>query len=389
MNTGREAVIVEAVRTPVGRRKGKLKNYHPVDMAAVVLREIVQRTGIDPLEIEDVYMGCVSQVGDQALDIGRNAVLAAGLPVEVPGISVDRQCGSSLTTVNLAAMAVMSGVHDCILAAGVESMDRVPMGTNIAVGGNPFASKVSERFNIVPQGLSAEMVADKWGLSREELDAFSLESHRKAARAIEEGRFKSQIVPLEVTLDDGTKELMDTDEGVRFDTSMEKLGALQPAFKPDGKITAGNSSQISDGAAAVLIMTRQKAEKLGLKPRARIVAMDVAADDPVMMLTGPIPATKKILQKTGFSINDMDVIEINEAFASVPLAWGKEINPDWEKVNPNGGAIALGHPLGATGAILVTKALYELERIGGRYGMVTLCTGGGMAPITIIERIEN
>ena len=389
MSAPREAVIVEAVRTPIGRRKGKMKGWHPVDLGAVVLKEIVKRTGIDPVEIEDVYFGCVSQVGEQALNIGRNVVLAAGWPIDVPAISVDRQCGSSLTTVNLAAMAVMSGVHDCILAGGVESMDRIPMGMNISVGGNPFTEAITKRFNLIPQGLSAELIADKWNLSREELDAFSLESHRRAARAIKEGRFKSQIVPIEVTLEDGTKEIMDVDEGVRFDTSMEKLAALQPAFKPDGKITAGNSSQISDGAAAVLIMSREKAEKLGLRPRARFVAMDVVGDDPVMMLTGPIKATRKILEKTGMSIHDFDVIEINEAFASVPLAWGKEVNPDWEKVNPNGGAIALGHPLGATGAILVTKTLYELERVSGRYGMITLCTGGGLAPITIIERLES
>lgn len=384
-----EAVIVEAVRTPIGRRKGKLKDFHPVELGAKVVKEIIRRTKIDPKEIEDAYFGCVSQVGEQGLNIGRNIILAAGLPVEVPGITVDRQCGSSLTTVNLAAMAVMSGVHECILAGGVESMDRIPMGTNISVGGNPFTPSILERFNLIPQGLSAEMICEKWNLSREEIDEFSYQSHMKALRAIREGRFKTQIVPLTITLEDGSKVIMDEDEGVRPDTSPEKLASLPPAFKPDGKITAGNSSQISDGAAAVLIMSRKKAEKLGLKPRARFVAMDVAGDDPVIMLTGPIPATKKILAKTGLKIEDFDVIEINEAFAPVPIAWGREIKPDWNKVNPNGGAIALGHPLGATGAILVTKALYELERTGGRYALITLCTGGGMAPITVIERIEN
>lgn len=389
MGNQREAVIVEAVRTPIGRKKGKLKNHHPVDLGATVVKEIIRRTGIDPLEIEDAYFGCVSQVGEQGLNIGRNIILAAGFPVEVPAISVDRQCGSSLTTVNLAAMAVMSGVHDCVLAGGVESMNRIPMGTNISAGGNPFPPSITDKYSLVPQGLSAEMICEKWNLSREEIDEFSYQSHMKAAKAIQEGRFKSQIVPLEVTLDDGTKEIMDTDEGVRPNTSMEKLASLPPAFKPDGKITAGNSSQISDGAGAVLIMSREKADKLGLKPRARFVAMDVVGDDPVIMLTGPIPATKKILAKTEMRITDLDVIEINEAFAPVPIAWGKEVKPDWSRVNPNGGAIAHGHPLGATGSILITKTLYELERTGGRYGMVTLCTGGGMAPITIIERIEN
>lgn len=386
----REAVIVEAVRTPVGRRKGKLANYHPIELGAVVLKELINRTKINPEEIDDVYFGCVSQVGAQALNIGRNCVLAAGLPVSVPATTMDRQCGSSLTAINSAAMSIMAGVNECVIGGGTESMDMVPMGSNFMNGpGQPFTPELMEKYPVTTQHNSAEMVAKKWGITRQEADEFSLRSHQRAARAIDEGRFKSQIVPLTIKKEDGTTEIMDTDEGVRRDTSLEKLASLMPVTGPEGIVTAGNASQISDGAGAVMLMSREKAKKLGLRPRARIVAMDVVADDPVIMLTGPIPATRKILQKTGLKLSDIDVIEINEAFATVPLAWGRELKPDWEKVNPNGGAVALGHPLGATGAILVTKCLYELERIGGRYGMITLCTGGGMAPITIIERLDG
>jgi len=386
----REAVIVEAVRTPVGRKKGKLSNFHPVELGAIVLKEIVRRTGINPKEIDDVYWGCVSQVGAQALNIGRNCVLAADFPVEVPATTMDRQCGSSLTAINSAAMSIMAGVNECCIGGGVESMDLVPMGSNFMNGpGQPFTPELVEKYPVTTQHNSAEMVAKKWNITRQEADEFSLRSHQRAAKAIDEGRFKSQIVPITIKKEDGSTEVFDTDEGVRRDTSLEKLASLMPVTGPEGLVTAGNASQISDGAGAVLLMSREKAKKLGLKPRARIVAMDVVADDPVLMLSGPIPATRKILQKTGLKITDIDVIEINEAFATVPLAWGKELKPNWEKVNPNGGAIALGHPLGGTGAILVTKCLYELERTGGRYGMITLCTGGGMAPITIIERLNG
>ncbi len=386
----REAVIVEAVRTAVGRRKGKLANVHPVILGGHVLRELVKRANIDPKEIDDVYFGCVSQVGAQALNIGRNCVLEAGLPISVPATTMDRQCGSSLTAINSAAMSIMAGVNECVIGAGAESMDMVPMGSNFMNGpGQPFTPELVEKYPVTTQHNSAEMVAKKWGITRQEADEFSLRSHQRAAQAIDEGRFKSQIVPITLKKEDGATEIFDIDEGVRRDTSLEKLASLMPVTGPEGIVTAGNASQISDGAAAVLLMSHEKAKTLGLKPRARIVAMDIVADDPVLMLSGPIPATRKILQKTGLKITDIDVIEINEAFAVVPLAWGKELNPDWEKVNPNGGAVALGHPLGGTGAILVTKALYELERIGGRYGMITLCTGGGMAPITIIERVDN
>ncbi len=386
----REAVIVEAVRTAVGRKKGKLANVHPVTLGAHVLRELVKRVNLDPKEIDDVYFGCVSQVGAQALNIGRNCVLEAGFPISVPATTMDRQCGSSLTAINSAAMSIMAGVNECAIGGGVESMDMVPMGSNFMNGpGQPFTPEFIEKYPVTTQHNSAEMVAKKWGITRQEADEFSLRSHQRAARAIDEGRFKSQIVPITLKKEDGTTEVFDTDEGVRRDTSLEKLASLMPVTGPEGLVTAGNASQISDGAGAVLLMSREKANKLGLKPRARIVAMDVVADDPVLMLSAPIPATRKILQKTGLKITDIDVIEINEAFAVVPLAWGKELNPDWEKVNPNGGAVALGHPLGGTGAILVTKALYELERIGGRYALITLCTGGGMAPITLIERVDN
>ncbi|HEY4717301.1 MAG TPA: thiolase family protein [bacterium] len=386
----REAVIVEAVRSPVGRKKGKLANYHPVDLGAHALKALVKKAKIDPKEIDDVYFGCVSQAGAQALNIGRNCVLAAGFPIDVPATTMDRQCGSSLTAINSAAMSIMAGVNECAIGAGAESMDMVPMGSNFMNGpGMPGTPELMEKYPVTSQHNSAEMLAKKWGITRQEADEFSLRSHQRAAKAIKEGRFKSQIATMELKKEDGTTEIFDTDEGVRADTSMEKLSSLMPVTGPEGLVTAGNASQISDGAGAVLIMSSEKAKKLGLKPRARIVAMDVVGDDPVMMLSGPIPATRKILQKAGLRITDIDVTEINEAFAVVPIAWGKEIKPNWEKVNPNGGAVALGHPLGATGAILVTKTLYELERTGGRYGMITLCTGGGMAPITIIERLDG
>lgn len=388
MTAMREAVIVDAVRTPVGRRNGKLKDWHPVDLMAQTLMALVKRNNLDAGLIEDVIVGCVSQVGDQALNVGRNAALAAGFPESVPGTTVDRQCGSSQQAIHFAAQGVLSGAYDVVIAGGVESMTRVPMGSTSQGPGAPFGPLMVERYHhgLVHQGISADLVAQKWELSREQLDAFSLESHRRAAQATAEGRFSSQILPIEVKNEDGTTSLFTQDEGIRTDTSLEKLASLKPAFKPDGLITAGNSSQISDGAAAVLIMERGTAEQLGLRPRARFVSFALAGDNPIMMLTAPIPATYKVLKRAGLTLDQMDRIEINEAFASVVLAWQKETGADMSKVNVNGGAVAIGHPLGASGARLTTFLLNELERSGGRYGLQTICEGGGMANAMIIER---
>jgi acetyl-CoA acyltransferase len=385
----REAVIVDALRTPIGRRNGRLKDWHPVDLMAEVLAALVKRTGIDAGLVEDVIVGCVSQVGEQGLNVGRNAALAAGFPESVPGTTVDRQCGSSQQAIHFAAQGVISGAYDVVIAGGVESMTRVPMGSTSQGPGAPFGSRMLKRYDnrLVHQGVSADLIAHKWEISREELDAFSLESHRRGAQAIAEGRFKSQIHPVEVKNEDGTTSLFDKDEGIRADTSLEKLASLKPAFKPDGLITAGNSSQISDGAAAVLIMERSVAESLGLKPRARFVSFSLAGADPIFMLTGPIPATQKALQRAGLTLDQIDLVEINEAFASVVLAWQRETGADLSKVNVNGGAVAIGHPLGASGARLTTVLLNELERTGGRYGLQTICEGGGMANGMIIERI--
>src|SRR5229473_2225820 len=386
----REAVIVEAVRTGIGRRNGRLKGWHPVDLTAQVLSALVERTGIDPGLVEDVIVGCVMQVGEQSLNVGRNAVLAAGFPETVPGTTVDRQCGSSQQAIHFAAQGVLSGAYDVVIAGGVEAMTRVPMGSSYQQGpGAPFGSRMLRRYDngLVHQGISADLVAQKWELSRAELDEFSLESHRRAAQATAEGHFKSQIVPIAVKNEDGTTSIFDQDEGIRTDTSLEKLASLKPAFKPDGLITAGNSSQISDGAAAVLIMERNTAEQLGLKPRARFVSFSLAGDNPIMMLTAPMPATFKVLQRAGLTLDQVDLIEINEAFASVVLAWQRETGADMQRVNVNGGAVAVGHPLGASGARLTTVLLHELERSGGRYGLQTMCEGGGMANGTIIERI--
>ena len=387
--TQREAVIVDAVRTAVGRRNGRLKDWHPVDLLAQTLSALVQRTGIDANLVEDVIIGCVSQVGEQSLNVGRNAALAAGFPETVPGTTVDRQCGSSQQAIHFAAQGVLSGAYDIAIAGGVESMTRVPMGSSSQGPGAPFGSQMLKRYDngLVHQGISADLVAQKWGLSRNELDEFSLESHRRAARATAEGRFRSQIVPVEVRNEDGTTSIFDQDEGIRTDTSLEKLASLKPAFRPDGLITAGNSSQISDGAAAVLIMERETAEKLGLKPRARFVSFSLAGDNPIMMLTAPIPATYKVLKRAGLTLDQIDLVEINEAFASVVLAWQRETGANMRKVNVNGGAVAIGHPLGASGARLTTFLLNELERTGGRYGLQTICEGGGMANGMIIERI--
>jgi acetyl-CoA acyltransferase len=386
----REAVIVEAVRTAIGRRNGRLKDWHPVDLMAEVLSALVQRAGIDAGSVEDVIVGCVDQAGEQAFNVGRNAALAAGFPESVPGTTVDRQCGSSQQAIHFAAQGVISGAYDIVIAGGVESMTRVPMGSTTMHGpGAPFGPRMVKRYDngLVHQGISADLIAHKWEISREELDAFSLESHRRAAQATAEGRFRSQILPIQVTNEDGTTSLFDKDEGIRPDTSLEKLASLKPSFKPDGLITAGNSSQISDGAAAVLIMERETAERLGLRPRARFVSFALAGADPIFMLTAPIPATAKVLRKAGLTLDQIDLVEINEAFASVPLAWQRETGADMSKVNVNGGAVAVGHPLGASGARLTIVLLNELERTGGRYGLQTICEGGGMANAMIIERM--
>jgi acetyl-CoA acetyltransferase family protein len=380
----RDAVIVGAARTAVGRKGGKLSAIRPDDLAALVLKELIDRTGVDPAEVEDVILGCVDQLGEQGFNIARNAALIAGLPVEVCGTTLDRMCGSGQQAANFAAMGVMAGQYDVVIAGGVEHMTRVPMGSNaLGPGDGPLSPKLQERFNIVPQGISAEMIAEKWGLTREALDEFSAGSHEKAGRAIAEGRFKREIFP--VSLPDGS--VFDTDEGVRVPVNREKMASLAPSFKPDGVVTAANSSQISDGAAVLMFMPPDRAKALGLKPRARVVATALAGVDPTIMLTGPIPATQRVLRRAGMRLEQMDLIEINEAFASVVLAWERELHPDMSRVNVNGGAIALGHPLGCSGAKLMTTLLHELERTNKRYGLQTMCIGFGQGIATIIERL--
>ena len=379
----RDAWIVGAVRTPVGRRRGALAGLHPDDLSAAVLKELARRTGVEPREVEDVVWGCVTQTGEQGSNVGRKAVLTAGWPVEVPGRSVNRMCGSGLEAINEAAQAVASGAADLVVAGGVESMSRVPIGSDAG----PLSPDLAARFDLVHQGISAEMVGERWGLSRRELDEFSLESHRRAVAAAAEGRFAEEIVSVAAPRPDGGGVVTVTsDEGPRPGAALDKLASLPAAFKADGLITAGNSSQISDGAAGVMVASPAKARELGLRPRARIVATSLAGVDPVIMLTGVIPATARVLKRAGLRLEHMDVIEVNEAFASVVLAWGREVRPDWSRVNPNGGAIALGHPLGASGARILTSMLYELERREGRYGLATLCIGHGMGIATIIER---
>ncbi|MBX7214840.1 MAG: thiolase family protein [Thermoflexales bacterium] len=383
----RDAVIVEAVRTPIGKRNGKLAAWHPVDLLAHTLRALIARSGIDPALVEDVITGCYSQLGEQGMNIGRNAVLAAGFPVSVPATTVDRQCGSSQQAVHFAAQGVMAGAYDIVIACGVESMSRVPMGSNAVSPGTPGSPFLHERFEggLIPQGVSAELIAEKWALTRAAVDALSLESHRRAAAAIDAGRYAREIVP--VPLGGGQPD-MTIDEGVRRDTSLEKLATLKTVFKADGLVTAGNASQISDGAAAVLVMSREAAARLGLRPRARLVQFAVCGDDPTLMLTAPIPATRRVLARAGLKLEQIDRIEINEAFATVVLAWQRELDADFARVNVNGGAIAMGHPLGCSGARLMTTLLHELERSGGRYGLQTMCEYAGMANATIIERLD-
>jgi acetyl-CoA acetyltransferase family protein len=384
---GREVVIVEAVRTPVGRghpEKGYYKDLHPSNLLAKTYSELISRSGVDPNEVGDVIAGCVQQWGEQAINIGRNAWLEAGLPEEVPATTVDRQCGSAQQAVNFAATLVASGVHDVAIGGGVEHMGKnsfAKAGEMMGQYGMAFSPELMERYDLIPQGLSAEMIADKWEIPRSELDELGLRSQQLAKQATDEGRFEREMIPFQVNGDTYV-----TDQGLR-ETTLEGLSQLKPAFKEDGKITAGNSSQVSDGAAAVLLMTREKADALGLKPRARIFDITTVGVDPVIMLTGPIPATRKLLERNGMTMDDIDLVEINEAFASVVAAWQRELEPDMDRVNVNGGAIALGHPLGSTGARLITTLLHEMERSDKEMGLVTMCCGGGLGTGTLIQRV--
>jgi acetyl-CoA acyltransferase len=388
METGREVVIVEAVRTPIGRghpEKGYYKDTHPNALLGTCFTELIGRAGIEPDQVEDVIGGCVQQFGEQMFNVTRNAWLQAGLPVETPATTVDRQCGSAQQAVNFGAALIAAGVHDVVIGGGVEHMGHIPMGVGfkwVDDVGSPWPPAMLERYNLVPQGISAELIADKWEIPRSEMDELALRSHQLAARATEEGRFERETLPFAVNGDTYV-----ADQGIRPDSSLEALAALKPAFKPDGKVTAGNASQISDGAAAVLLMSADKARALGLTPRARIVDQTTVGVDPVMMLTGPIPATRKLLERNGMAIGDIDRVEINEAFAPVVLAWKRELQPDMDRVNVNGGAMALGHPLGSTGARLLTTLLHELERSDSETGLVTMCCGGGLGTGTIVQRV--
>ena len=384
---GREVVIVEAARTPIGRghpEKGYYKDLHPSNLLAKVYGELFERSGVDPAETGDVIAGCAQQFGEQGVNIGRNAWLEAGLPIETPATTIDRQCGSAQQAVNFAAALIASGVHDVVVGGGVEHMGHISFADGYEVmkeHGSPFSPELMERYDLIPQGLSAEMIADQWEIPRSELDELGLRSQQLAAKATEEGRFERETIPFAVNGDTYV-----TDQGLR-ETTLEGLAGLKPAFKEDGKITAGNSSQVSDGAAGVLLMAREKADALGLKPRARIFDQTTVGVDPVIMLTGPIPATRKLLERNGMAMDDIDLVEINEAFASVVVAWQRELEPDMDRVNVNGGAIALGHPLGSTGARLITTLLHEMERTDKEMGLVTMCCGGGLGTGTLIERI--
>jgi acetyl-CoA acyltransferase len=388
------AVIIDAARPPGGRRGGRLSGWHAVDLAAQPLKALIARNDLDPAQIEDVIMGCTMTVGEQAMNIARNAALAAGFPDSVPGTTVDRQCGSAQQAIHFAAQAVMSGAMEIAIGAGIESMSRVPIGSTTEPGpGEPYGPLYLERFELIHQGECAEEIARRWKIGREDMDRFALSSHQRAAHATDEGRFANEIVPLEARVHPdvpGAADvtgLMEVDEGIRRDTSLEKLAGLRPAFSETGTVTAGTSSQISDGAAAVLIMSEERATALGLRPRARFHTFAVAANDPQIMLTAVIPATELVLAKSKLALSDIDLIEINEAFASVVLAWDSEFHPDPARVNVNGGAIAIGHPTGCSGARLMATLLNELERTGGRYGLQTMCEGGGQANATIIERL--
>jgi len=388
MENGREVVIVEAVRTPIGRghpEKGYYKDTHPNELLGKCYTEVIERAGIPADEVEDVITGCVQQYGEQMFNVGRNAWLQAGLPIETPATTVDRQCGSAQQAVNFAAALIASGVHDAVIGSGVEHMGHIPMGVGfkwVDEVGSPWPEELMAKYNLVPQGISAEMIADQWEIPRSELDEIGVRSHQLAAKATEEGRFERETIPFKVNGDTYV-----ADQGIRPDTNLETLAGLKPAFKPDGKVTAGNSSQISDGAAAVLLMERSKAESLGIKPRAKIIDQTTVGVDPVIMLTGPIPATRKLLERNKMQMSDIDLVEINEAFASVVAAWRRELEPDMDRVNVNGGAIALGHPLGSTGARLITTLLHELERSDKEVGLVTMCCGGGLGTGTLLQRV--
>lgn len=390
------AVIVDAVRTACGRRNGMLAGWHSVDLAGVVLSALTERSALDPALVDDVVMGCVMQVGEQSLNVARNAALAAGFPESVPATTVDRQCASSQQAVHFVAQAVMAGAYDVAIAGGVESMTRVPMGASMQVvgAGMPFGPAVTARYasvgGLVPQGVAAELMAERWSLSREAMDSYAAESQRRATVARDGGRFAREIVAVPVRDGNGhaTGEVFDVDEGIRPDTTSEGLAGLKPAFTPGGMVTAGNSCQISDGAAAALIMSDERCHALGLTPRARIHAFAVAGVDPVLMLNGPIRATERVLERAKLRLDDIDVFEVNEAFASVVLAWAAELRPDMSRVNVNGGAIAIGHPLGASGARLLATLVHELERVGGRFGLQVMCAGGGQATALIIEGMQ-
>jgi acetyl-CoA acyltransferase len=385
----RDAVIVDGVRTPFGRRGGRLKDIHPVVLGSLVIKELVDRTKIDPAAVEDVIWGCVGQVGEQSINVGRNTWLTAGFPDTTPGTTVDRQCGSGQQAIHFAASMIQAGNADVVIAGGVESMSRIPIGAQLAEGlGTPFPPELMERYDLVPQGISAELVARKYGVTRREMDEYSVRSHERAAEATAGGYLRSQILPVQIPgVDGGEDGIMDRDEGIRTDTSYEKVAALRPAFDPEHSITAANSSQITDGAAAVMLMSAERAWELGLKPRARILAQKVVGCDPVLMLEGPIPGTAAVLKQAAMGLEDIDLFEINEAFASVVLAWQKATGADIELTNVNGGAIAIGHPLGASGARLMCHLLYELERRDKRYGLQAMCCGGGLGTATIIDRV--
>lgn len=381
----REVVIVDGARTAVGKRKGSFSKWRSDELAAVILEDLMERTAISKEMVEDVILGCVTQSREQGGNVARTAALIAGFPVHVPGVTIDRQCGSSQQAVHFAAQAIASGDMDTVIAGGVENMTRVPMFSNMQEV-NP-SKRLTDLHDIVNQGISAEKIAEKWHLSREELDRYSLESHHRALRAIKAGKFTAEITPVEITDAAGNKMVFSEDEGPRKNTTLEALSQLEPVFDDNGKITAGNASQMSDGASAVLLMSREKADELGLKPKAKIIARSVVGSDPTLMLTGPIAATEKILKKVGLTIDDIDRYEVNEAFAPVPLAWIKETGADADKLNVNGGAIALGHPLGATGTKLLVSLINELEYSDGRYGLLAICEGMGMANATIVERL--
>ena len=382
-----EVVIIDAARTPVGRRNGWLRETHPVKLGAHAVRAVLERTGLASELVEHVIFGCVSQVSEQAFNVARNVTLEARLPIDVPATSVDFQCGSSQQAVHFAAAMVASGQVDVVIAGGVEHMTRVPMGSS-AANGSPFTDFIMEEYEMISQGVASDKIAKKWGLSRQQLDELGYESHMRAARATEEGWLKREIVPIQAVDDEGNLFTMDRDQGIRANTSVEKMASLDPVFTPDGVTTAGNSSQISDGAAAVLVMTADKARELGLTPKARIVASVTVGSDPHLMLTAPPIATRKALEKAGMSLDDIDIFEVNEAFASVVAMWQKETGADMSKVNVHGGAIALGHPLGASGARLMTTLLYALETHDKQFGLQTMCCGGGMGTGTIIERLN-